>query len=357
MKFLFIVHGNGNGHQTQALALQEELVKRGHTVEKCLLTSSGNTRKGNLLSEEFEDFSTINGLELNYKDGVLDFGRTVWKNFLKSPFILWSMSRIKNMIRFYQPDLVVSFYDPLYFLAKSVYNLSVPYVSIGHMYMFNQENFGIHEYDTRLSFLKIYNRITSIESRDVYSLNYSESSDESVKTVGPILRDSFLNDSYIEEENDHGICGYFHHLSDAKRFCEALTHHPSFKATFFSNTSRTINYSNSTIRPISRSEFLPEVEKNKYFVSSSGFESTSESIFLGKKSMIFPISNHIEQELNTRCLEKRNLAYPVYSWNNIESDLVKFLFDFEADRAEVEKFQNHVLFSKDKLVIMIEKNA
>lgn len=356
MNILFVVHGNGNGHQTQAIALKEELESRGHRVTKCLLTSSGNTRKGNLLEKEFEDFSKIAGFELKYLKGALDFPKTVLGNIFKFPKILWALNQINNMVRFYDPDLVISFYDPIYQLTKKVYNLKVPYISVGHMYMFEDQNFGFHEYDSRFSFLKIYNRITCLDSEGVCSLSYLPSSNPNLTTIGPILRNSILN-SDCSDSDPHRFSGYFHHLCDAQMFAKSMEKYSSFSGTIFSNTKKKIHFSNTTILPIDKDRFVSEVSRSQIFVSSSGFESTSEALFLGKKILTIPIQNHIEQELNARCLDQKKLVYPLYSWDNIDDKLGKFLFDFVPSTDYLNEFRNFTRKARSQLVEIIEKNG
>lgn len=354
MKFLFIVHGNGNGHQTQALALKEELEKYGHSVEKCVLTSSGNTRAGNLLRKEFDDFSKISGFELKYKNGELNLQKTFGNNLLKFPFIIWSLNRINNMIHFYQPDVVISFYDPIYNLTKQIYNLYVPYISIGHMYMFEDENFETPEYGLDFSFLKIYNRITCLDADKIISLSYFPSKNPNLHTAGPILRNSILNQPY-ESGSDKNVTGYFHNLHDAKLFANAFKKFPQFNVNLFTNIKNKIKTENTTIFPISGKDFIDCVNQSKIFISSCGYESTSESIFLGKKILTMPIRNHIEQQLNSKCLSKKNLVFSVNSFSNIEKEIEHFLFDFESDKNEVEKFRNFVLHARENVVNFIHK--
>lgn len=354
MRFLFIVHGNGNGHQTQAISLKEELEKRGHVVEKCLLTSSGNTKSGNLLKKEFDDFSKISGFELKYTNGELNLSKTVLNNLLNFPKIVWTLNRINNIIHFYQPDVVISFYDPIYNLTKKIYNLYVPYISIGHMYMFEDENFNTPEYSSNFSFLKIYNRITCLDAEKIASLSYFPSNNKNLFTTGPILRQSILNQE-IDAGLETNVTGYFHHLYDAKVFANAFKKFPQFDVKLFSNIKTQLKINNTWILPISGELFIDSIRNSKIFLSSSGFESTSESIYLGKKILTVPIRNHIEQQLNAKCLSEKNLVFSMNSFSNIESQLEKFLFEFEHDVNQMKSFRNFVLNAKNDLVNFIER--
>lgn len=56
-------------------------------------------------------------------------------------------------------------------------------------------------------------------------------------------------------------------------------------------------------------------------VSSTGFETTSESMFLGKKLLTIPIRNQYEQLSNAAALEELG-GYIVYNINSSFSDIV-----------------------------------
>lgn len=51
MKFLFIVQGEGRGHLTQALTLEEHLLREGHEVVEVLVGKSRNRELPTFLPE------------------------------------------------------------------------------------------------------------------------------------------------------------------------------------------------------------------------------------------------------------------------------------------------------------------
>ncbi len=61
---------------------------------------------------------------------------------------------------------------------------------------------------------------------------------------------------------------------------------------------------NVFIRPIGKDTFLRSFESCLGVVSSTGFETTSESMFLGKRLLTIPIRNQYEQLCNAAALEK-----------------------------------------------------
>ncbi len=60
---------------------------------------------------------------------------------------------------------------------------------------------------------------------------------------------------------------------------------------------------NVTVLPVSESEFLPLFASAAGLVTASGFQSTSEAIFLGKKLLSIPQRGQYEQACNARALE------------------------------------------------------
>ena len=69
---------------------------------------------------------------------------------------------------------------------------------------------------------------------------------------------------------------------------------------------------NVKIKPIGKDTFLKSFESCLGVVSSTGFETTSESMFLGKKLLTIPIRNQYEQLSNAAALEQLG-GYVIYS--------------------------------------------
>lgn len=61
--------------------------------------------------------------------------------------------------------------------------------------------------------------------------------------------------------------------------------------------------SNVWVRPVGKDSFLESIEGCLGVVSSTGFETTSETMFLGKKLLTIPIKNQYEQLCNAAALE------------------------------------------------------
>ncbi|MFD2531703.1 glycosyltransferase family protein [Gracilimonas halophila] len=61
---------------------------------------------------------------------------------------------------------------------------------------------------------------------------------------------------------------------------------------------------NVTVNPVGKETFLESIENCLGIVSATGFETTSEAMFLGKKLLTIPIKNQYEQLCNAAALEE-----------------------------------------------------
>jgi uncharacterized protein (TIGR00661 family) len=64
------------------------------------------------------------------------------------------------------------------------------------------------------------------------------------------------------------------------------------------------DFENIRLRPIDKVSFTEKLLKCKGVICHTGFQLTSECLYLGKKLMVIPIKNQIEQLYNTKELMK-----------------------------------------------------
>ena len=78
---------------------------------------------------------------------------------------------------------------------------------------------------------------------------------------------------------------------------------------------------NVKVNPVSKDGFLRSLESCLGVVSSAGFETTSEALFLGKKLLVIPIRNQYEQLCNAAALEELGGAAIYTVGPNITTEL------------------------------------
>ena len=77
----------------------------------------------------------------------------------------------------------------------------------------------------------------------------------------------------------------------------------------FSPTAKSIHTAkNVTVLPVGRDSFLDHLRRCQGVITSAGFETPSEALFLGKKLMVFPIINQYEQTCNAAALQKMGVT-------------------------------------------------
>lgn len=137
MKFLFIVQGEGRGHLTQAITLEEMLLRNGHEVVEVLVgKSSTRTLPGffnRSIHAPVKRFISPNFLP-TVDDKRANLTRSFAYNLLKIPEYFRSMCYINQRIRETGAEVVINFYELLTGLTYTFFRPSVPYVCIGHQY-------------------------------------------------------------------------------------------------------------------------------------------------------------------------------------------------------------------------------
>ena len=124
MRFLFIVQGEGRGHLTQALTLEEHLLREGHEVVEVLVGKSRNRELPAFFQKKIKApigrFESPNFLPTpaNRRNHLT---RSVFYNLMHAPAYFRSIAFIRRRIQATEADVVVNFYEMLTGLAYSFF--------------------------------------------------------------------------------------------------------------------------------------------------------------------------------------------------------------------------------------------
>lgn len=144
MRFLFIVQGEGRGHLTQAITFEEMLRRNGHEVVEVLVgKSSSRTLPGffnRTIQAPVKRFLSPNFLPTADNKRV-NLTKSLIYNLIRLPEYIRSMRYINQRIRETEADVVINFYELLTGLTYLLFRPSVPYVCIGHQYLFLHRDF------------------------------------------------------------------------------------------------------------------------------------------------------------------------------------------------------------------------
>lgn len=304
MKFLFIVQGEGRGHLTQAITLENVLLRSGHEVVEILVGKSESRRLPGFFTRSVhapvKQFVSPNFLPTPANKRI-NITRSVLYNIAKVPEYLRSMHYINERIIKTGADMVINFYELLTGLTYFLYRPAVPQVCIGHQYLFLHKDFEMpekHKFGMKL--LNMFTRLTALGAKEYLALSFRSMKDDKskrIKVVPPLLRRDVFRQ---EVTNGDYIHGYMVNSGFSECIMRWHKEHPETPLRFFWD-----RWEETPVKKIDETlsfyqlddvEFLRQMSGCKAYASTAGFESVCEAMYLGKPLMMVPA--HIEQECN-----------------------------------------------------------
>lgn len=304
MKYLFIVQGEGRGHLTQAIALEEILRNSGHEVVEILVGKSRSRRLPSFFSRHIHApvhrFESPNFLPTasNKRNRL---GRSVAYNVARLPVYLRSMRFIREHIVRSGADMVINFYELLTGLTYALYPIRTPQICIGHQYLFLHKDFHLPWKNApRLWLLNFFTRLTCVGARKKLALSFrpmEEDAHGGIRVVPPLLRKEVLRSESVPGDYVHG---YMVNSGFAESVTAWHAAHPEVPLRFFwdKKGETDVRRVDSTLSfyPLDDTEFLRQMSGCRAYASTAGFESICEAMFLGKPVLMVPA--HIEQDCN-----------------------------------------------------------
>lgn len=304
MRFIFIVQGEGRGHLTQALTLEEQLLSHGHEVVEVLVGKSRHRRLPdffkNKIKAPLHRFESPNFLPTpaNRKNSLTG---TFFYNMMRLPWYVRSVLLIRRHINESKADVVVNFYELLTGICYLICPPKAKQVCIGHQYLFLHPGFKFPNVNRiELAMLKMFTQLTAIGAQLKLALSFRRMDDDErqqLYVVPPLLRKEVL--ALTPRKGDY-IHGYMVNSGFASQVTAWHKGHPNIGLRFFwdrkgettvKRIDKTLSY-----HPLDDKLFLEQMAGCRAYASTAGFESICEAIYLGKPVLMVPA--HIEQECN-----------------------------------------------------------
>lgn len=304
MKFLFIVQGEGRGHLTQALTLEESLLREGHTVVGVLVGKSRSRQLPaffqNRIKAPVHRFESPNFLPTpaNRKNNLTG---SILYNLCKVPSFARSIRTLHRYITESGADMVINFYELLTGLTYLCYRPQIPFICIGHQYLFLHPDFKFPRVNAfQLTLLKVFTRITALRAQKMLALSFRKLEDDKEQhlyVVPPLLRKEAMQQTIRKGNYIHG---YMVNSGFASQVTEWHRQHPETPLHFFwdraGETADKAIDSTLTFHPLDDRAFLSYMSGCQAYASTAGFESICEAMYMGKPILMVPA--HIEQECN-----------------------------------------------------------
>lgn len=304
MRFVFIVQGEGRGHLTQALTLEERLRGEGHEVAEVLVGKSRCRRLPDFFTRQLKAplrrFESPNFLPTpaNRKNNITG---SVLYNLLRLPAFVRSVFFIRRRIKASGADVVVNFYELLTGMTYLFLRPGVRQVCIGHQYLFLHKDFVFPKANPiELALLRLFTRLTAIGADQRLALSFTRMADDEdnrIRVVPPLLRKEVTR---LKPRQGEYIHGYMVNSGFAEQVTAWHAQHPGTPLHFFYDkkgitgtveVDPTLHYHTLDDR-----EFLSHMAGCRAYASTAGFESICEAMYLGKPVLMVPA--HIEQECN-----------------------------------------------------------
>lgn len=304
MRIMFVVQGEGRGHLTQAITLEQMLRSNGHEVVEVLVGKSKSRKLPDFFQREIHapvhTFESPNFLPTaaNKRSNV---PRSVAYNICRLPVYLKSIHFLFNRIRNSKVDLVINFYELLIGLTYLLTNPGVPQLSIGHQYLFLHPDFRFPKGSpVSMFFLRLFTRLTCIGSQSKLALSFRQMPDDdlhSIKVVPPLIRREVRG---CRVSDGDYLLGYLLNAGFSDMVMRWHSEHPEVKLLFFwDKKGMPEEYrvdETLTFHQIDDKSFVRAMAGCKAYATTAGFESVCEGLYLHKPILMVPA--HIEQDCN-----------------------------------------------------------
>lgn len=306
MKFIFIVQGEGRGHMTQAISLYNILTQAGHVVSHVIVGKS----KRRALPSFFSDKIDCPISRLDSPNFIADknnksvrFWKTIFLNIWRIRTFLRSIQKIDTLVKEENPDTIVNFYDFLsgfYFLVKRP---KVRHVAIAHQFLLSHSSFEFPRgriFDKQSILLG--NKLAAYRAQTILSLSFQSLENEPSKRlfVAPPLLRSAIQEQTITSE-DHFLIYMVNHgySSQVKEFHQK---HPEIPLHCFwdkSDAPKELKIDDTlTFHRLDDTKFISYMASCRGFLTTAGFESVCEAMYMGKPVLMVPVQGHYEQACN-----------------------------------------------------------
>lgn len=305
MRALFIIQGEGRGHMTQALALSQILTEAGHEVTSMII----GTNKRREVPAYFKQKSDTKVHTVVSPNFFYDKGKksiNLWKtglvNGLNIPQFLSQLRKINQIVKREKPDVIINFYDILAGMYFGIYKPKVKRICIAHQYLAEDRSFPFAEGSPlqKRCFL-LTNKLTSLNTHKKIALSFRDiKPDSKTLTIAPpLLREEIFN--LTPSKGDFILAyvvnpGYAYDLMEWHKQNKKIRLH-----CFWDNLEQKDEWSpwkNITFHHINDQKFLSFMKDCLGYVSTAGFESICEAMYLGKPVMMVPVENQYEQACN-----------------------------------------------------------
>ena len=350
MKFLFIIQGEGRGHLTQAIALAEMLENNGHTIAGALIGSRNGQKAPQFFAEHFNHtiipFASP-CLVYCKKTKALNITKTITNSFLKVGKYFKSLNHIQKSIQELNPDIIINFYDILGGIHHFLFRPVAPMVCIAHQYLLLHPDFKHPEKQwLDKCLVNINTKITALGAAKKLALSFTpfpNHQKDNIYTLPPLLRSEILS---LKTASKDYILVYLTQHSLADELIQWHSKNPRVKIHCFwdkPQDNEVYQYApNLYFHKINGNKFLEMMQNCQGLVTTAGFESVCEAMYLGKPTLMVPVPKHYEQSCNA--LDAKRAGAGITNTTFDLSEFIHYLPTHKDTRDEFQSWHNRSTF-------------
>lgn len=307
LRFVFTVQGEGRGHLTQAIAAYELLTAQGHLVSAVLVGSSSRREIPAFVRRRINTpihiFASPNFIT-DEQNKAIQVGKSIWHTLFHVSRYWKSMQFIRQIVAAEEPDILLNFFEPLTGLCNLLYRIPAPVVSIAHQYIYLHPQFRFPKDASQSDkwAIRTFTRITAIGSKSLLALSFYPLEQQRYNRIiicPPLLRKEI---SQIQTFAGNHILLYLVNAGYMQEVIEWHLQHPEVVLHCFTDSTGVKGkwqYSEHLhFHSLDDQKFLRFMANSKAVVTTAGFESVCEAMYMGKPVMMVPVAGHFEQWCN-----------------------------------------------------------
>lgn len=310
LRCLFVVQGEGRGHLTQAMALRRLLADAGHRVEGVLVGRSECRAVPAFFPAAFEGpvtFVESPSFVPDRNDRSVRPWATLLHGLRRTPTFWRGLDAVDAALKRHDPDVVVNFFEPLMGLHALCRPASVPVVAVAHQYMFLHPAYQFPPgRRVRRWAARSFARLTAWGAERRLALSLYPTPDrprENLFVLPPLLRaELFHQPRKPSGQRKPFLLAYLLNSGYADEIVRWHEQHPDVRLHCFwdrPDAAPVEPYDQTlTFHQLDDQKFLGFMARCRGFVSTAGFESVAEAMYLGTPVQVVPVDGHFEQLCN-----------------------------------------------------------
>lgn len=320
---------------TQAISLGQMLQKAGHEIVHVAVGKSPQRQIPDFFMKKIgapvTELESPNFVTDKNHKSVKPF-RTIVYSLLKSKKYRNSIDIINLLVKESSPDVILNFYDFLGGLYNYIHRPKAKFVVIAHQYLLSHPEFTFpsgRKLD-KVS-LMMANRITRLGADKILALSFQPFEDQPKKkmtVVPPLIRAEVTK---LKPSDSGHLLIYMVNSGYGEEVERFHAMHPSIPLhCFWDKKDQPEVFKKDdtlTFHQLNDQKFIEKMASCRGYVTTAGFESVCEAMYLGKPALMVPVGGHYEQSCNAVDGQKAGAGVPHHEFDL--SVLIDFIPNYQ----------------------------